>query len=470
MDEFPSFHELADLTAYVDAHPLEARTCWTLTPDGQCLVQYPFVGPPPPHQPKVCRFRDRDGRVCGIGGHTTRTHHATSSLAIKALTHAAWIIKNMDHLGQHSRRHVQVLLHVLCSLEGRRQHYRVDATADIQSILVMYDTVVQWAHKRNVQPGISANKRRQRSTISIVNDFFQALPSLPPLSPTEEAAVLADVPSPKLVVFLFPTSADLSDTHVLRQRCFAAFMTEDILKVHRMAQGHVKTCPSTSSACTCQGAFIKIPRINEDLVCCHRCGLPGHNKATCQDRTTATHVAVSLATLLDPHKAPRISAKTAHLTLYNCYDVLVALLYQWCFGDGRTRWDIGEGGSARIKRVDTRNPEVLLRFYNHTVASLKASPTVGPTMQVMSRPDCLLLEAAHAYDRVDEASHTMQHEASHLRRTIGTLIEDRQDDDLERSLWMDPESAVSAMIQSSTQRDPRIAQELAKFAFDDVLF
>jgi hypothetical protein len=463
MDEFPSFRGMADLTAYVEAHPFDK--CWTLAPDGQCLVQYPFVGPPPPHQPKVCRFRDAQGRVCGIGGHTSRTHNASSSVATKALTHAVWIIRNMNHLGEHHfRRHVEVLLNVLCSLEDRRRHYQVDATADIHSILVMYAAVLKWVQKRNAKQGVSGNgnKRQQRSTISIVNDFF----ATPPTSAAENTPlVLADVPSPKLVVFLFPTS-DLQETHLLRQRCLAAFLTQDILQISRMAQGHFKACSSPSKACTCQGVFIKVPRINEDLVCCHRCGLAGHNKATCQSRTTATHVAVALATLLDPDKATRISAKTAHLTLYHCYDVLVTLLYQWCFGG--TRWDVG--GGARIKRINNMNPELLLRFYNHTVASLKKSPTIGPTMQVMYRRDCLMLEAAHAYDQVDEALQTMKHEAFHLRQTVSKIIEDRQDDDLERFLWMDPEKAVSDMIRSSTQTNPRIADDLALYSFDDVFF
>ena len=368
-DEFPRFEDVADLAAYVKVH--SSKKLWTLTPDGQCLMQYPCMGPPPPHQPKVCRFLGPQGRVCGIGGHTARTHNATSSVATKALTHAAWIIRNADTLGEHHyRRHMGVIFDILCSLEDRRRHYRVDATADIQSILVMYDAVRRWW--TNAKRGVALGTRRQRTTISIVNDFFAPTPAPPAAANPNPnpALVLADVPSPKLVVFLFPTSD-------IRERCLATFLTQDIMTIHRMAQGHVKSCSrSTSAACKCHqhGSFIKVPRINKDLVCCHRCGLPGHNKATCQDRTTATHVAMALATLLDPHKAPRISAKTLHLTLYHCYDVIVTLLYQWCFGG--IRWDIG--GSARIQRIDSTDPEALLRFYNHTVASLKASPTASP--------------------------------------------------------------------------------------------
>lgn len=456
---FPRLSSIADLASHVEAHPSKARACWVLTPDGQCIIEYPVLGPPPPHQPRVCRFRDEKGRVCGIGGHIARTHNATTSLSTRALTHAVWMICNMDNLGiHHAVRHIQVLLDILCGLEGRRRHYLVDSTADIQSILVMYDAVLQWFGKTNTNKNIPQNtKRTQRSSIAIVNDLLLHFSKN---SFYIEDHVVADVASPKLVTFLFPASH--LQTNMLQRLCQDAFTSQDISRLQKMAKGHFGDCLGEN--CTCHGEFVKVPRINVDVVCCHRCGLPGHNKATCQERTTATHVAVALATLLDPHKNPRISAKTAHLTLFNCYDVIVTLLYKW-FHKG-TPWHIT--GNARIRSIKNFHPEILLRLYNHTLATLKKCPKVGPTMLVVSRPDRLMVEAAHCYD--EKSKDSVKQETEVLKNTVQALIEETQDEDLERPRWADPQSFVSAMVQSSTQQDPRIAQDLARFAFDDVFF
>lgn len=483
MDDFPALSSPTGLAAYVASHPAKARACWALLPDGQCAIEYPFLGPPPPHQPRVCGFRDDRGQVCGIGGHNARTHNNTASLATKALAHAIWILRNMHNLGiHHVTRHVRVLLDILCGLEGRRVAYQMDATAEIQSILVMYEAVLQWwfRFRQSKQPkgGPCSTKRSQRSSIAIVNNLLVRFSDAPPSMDTD--SLLADVPCPKLVVFLFPTSTTTNNnTAALRQLCLDAFTTQDVTILRRMANGHLRSCGSPNkNGCTCRcddDCCIKVPRLNVDVVCCRRCGLPGHNKASCRERSTATHVAVALATLLDPHKAPRISAKTAHLTLFHCYDVIVTLLYRWSMINDNDNMPWHISGHGRLKRIDSLHPEILLRLYNHALASLKQCSKVGPTMLVVHRENCLMVEAAHAYgdnDIEDDDQEMVKRETTTIQQTVQSLIEATQDDDLERPRWFggDRESAVSEMVMSSTQQDPRIAEDLVRFAFDDVVF
>lgn len=481
--EFPQLASLDDLATYVKAHASEARKCWRLTPDGRCLVDYPLLGTPPPFQPRVCRYRSPDGTVCGVGGHNARTHLATTSLSTKALTHAVWIIRNMEVLGvHHLRRHVQVLIQVLCSLQERRQHYRVDDAADIRSILLMYQRVVQWYHQSKPKRDSTSHieRRRQRSSIHTLNHLLLLFQRRDPV--LEPGIVLAGVARPNLVVFLFPTCKQ-----TLHQLCIAAFANQDVSIVRKVANGHLRTCQGgggggadddTRRNCTCRGSFLKVPRIDMDVVCCHRCGIPGHNQASCQARTPATHVAIALATLLDPYKAPRISAKACHLTLFHCYDVLVAMLYQWVHHPTTptTPWHIH--GVPRLTALTNANahPILLLRLYNHALASLKACPRVGPGMLVIHRPDHLMLDAAHRYDDgdddEDDDAANNQREAKSVSSTLKRVIQDFQDEDLDqyRPLPLEKRSFLTDMVQTTKTADPRIAAEIAKFAFDDILF
>lgn len=502
MTALPVVPSLEAIARCAPDHTRAAMACQRPSPDGQSRIEYPFLGPPPPHQPNVCRFVGDGGAVCGVGGHSARTHAKPMSVAARALTQAVWLLENMELLDpREASRQIRAMFHVMCALELRRQERIAQglhaATAEIKSILIMYNAVTEWF--ANVVVTITAPSslrtvprphRAFRSTTHLLNDILPTLIERP--APLLENTLLADTQEHTcFVVFLFPFCHDLllsrgdHATHTLRQMCLTAFAQQEASLARRMAEGHLPSCqePTSTSSPTCacnpqdQARFIKVDRVDRGVRSCLRCGLAGHNRGSCRERNTATHVAVALATLLDPQKSPKIAPDIAHLSLYNCYQAIVALLYQWCFSSAsQDLWRID--GVTQLRKVDCDHPELLLRLFNLTVTTLKSQPRFGENMLVVSRPDQLMVNAAHNYERIGRS---LRPESVSLKQRTQEAMEEFQDEDLARPRAtgvMTPAKrrTVQVMVQSSACANQRLAGELGsidigtRFAFEDLDF
>lgn len=486
----PDLDALATCAAnYKDA----TAKCHRYSPDGECVIGYPCLGPPPPNQPNVCRFTGPDGSVCGVGGHSSRTHTKPVSLSTRALTQAVWLLENMEFLKpEQAVKQIMAMFHVMCALEERRQERLAQGllattTAEIKSILIMYQAVTGWFTKYTPSSSSVSTRPKFRSTTNILSELLSTLIQRP--SSTGGNAILEDIEAGEqtcFVVFLFPLDHTRhlprnDDAKTLRQLCATAFAQQDTSLIVRMAQGHRPNCqdPATCECNDTGDVFIKGDKIERSMVSCRQCGLIGHNQGSCRSRTTATHVAMALATLIDPQKSLKITPKVAHMSLYNCYQTIVALLYQWCNSTLTTTHQWRIEGVTRLRTVDCNHPELLLRLFNHTVATLKTQPKFGKNMLVIARPRELMLEAAYAYEKTARG---LRPESVNLKQRAIEATEAFQDEDLAlpRPLLMTPAKrrTVCAMVQSSARADPRVAAELRehqddiglRFAFDDLVF
>jgi hypothetical protein len=61
---------------------------------------------------------------------------------------------------------------------------------------------------------------------------------------------------------------------------------------------------------------------------CTKCWLLGHNAGSCEERSSGTHVATALATLLDESKSMRHDTDTVHKTLWNVHQILLGMAYR----------------------------------------------------------------------------------------------------------------------------------------------
>ncbi len=421
-------------------------------------IRYPVLGPPLPNQPKVCKVLV-DGRVCGVGGHSAKTHAKSLSLSTRALTHATWILEHLECLAQQEAlKQCRALVWLLQDLEAQRQHQRekgfADQSSELRAVLVMYITVKKhydavFGDKRVGTIVPKSETRNFRSTVYLLNALLPTLPSraIPP-----ETFVLPE--DKKLVVYLFP------DTPHLKQLCVDAFReAPDVWKTNmeRTIHGHRAMCLS-DEWCGCAPLdVLKADASIQGYATCAVCGMLGHQKRSCAGINAVTHVAIALATLMDSEKNRRIDARCAHLSLYNAYHMIVALLYRWVVYDTHD-WEIR--GKQRLARVGKDNPWVILQLFNYVVSTLKTNhPLIGPTLGVVHDPSHLYLEAAHDYHA--PVVKKMRPDVKALRREVKAQTQDFQDQDLYRAcatLPMAPQrhKDVSTMIHSSAIWDRRM--------------
>lgn len=199
----------------------------------------------------------------------------------------------------------------------------------------------------------------------------------------------------------------------------------------------------------------------------------GHNKGSCLRRSTATHVATALATMIDPCKMSRLTVQAGHMCLFKCYRVLVTLLYKW-WSKEDVDWTVR--GLSRLSPVGENTPLLLLRFFNYIVAHLKQHARFGQDMVVIRDEDHLSLDAAHLYGD-GKKSRPRPPEAVALKRKARFIAEAAHDDDL-----YEPEPAATTtprrqrmrdMIVQSASVNPKLAREEdigRRFGFEDLVF
>lgn len=440
----PVLETTEDLSNYANARASAATT----TP----VLQYPVLGDPLPNQPKVCKVLVH-GRVCGVGGHSAKTHHKTMSLSTRALTHATWILEHLESLArQEALKQCRAFVDLLVDLEYLRQRQRqkgfAGETSELRAVLVMYNTVKKHydAVFRNDTAGApKSSKRHFRSTVYVLNSL---LPVLCTKVPPPETFILPE--KRNLVLYLFP------ETPHLMQLCEVAFREASpdwTNKIERTIQGHRGSCKSDEN-CTCGSLDVLKAEVQiQGYTTCAICGSLGHQKRSCTSINTTTHVAIGLATLIDDEKNRRIDPRTAHLSLYNAYHMIVAMLYEWVVYN-RHDWEIH--GKQRLTSTGKGNPFVILQLFNYVVATLKNHyPSIGDTMGVVYDPSHLDVEAAHAYD--SPVVKTARPAVKALTRQIKETTEQFQDEDFYRPT-MSPQRRkdVSHMIHSSAIFDRRI--------------
>lgn len=476
---FPKLDDIDDLTLLLPVYQEQAAQCLYYGTDGSTGVRYPCLGEPYPHQPKVCKaVVEGQGLCCGVGGHTQKTHAKDMSLATRALTHAVWLLEHMEHMAKEEvGKQITGMLHMLCGLELRRQeqtqHGFPVATAEMKSILVMYTTVTDvWVTMVDHSSSLARKTRNFRSTTQVLNKM---LPQFLTASPTIPPDVYAEVVGPKcFAVFLFPTTDHAPDA--LSRLCNAAFQEagpEWHARMRRSQEGHRPECQGATCACDRSDPMFKVQETRQLYGACTACGLIGHNKGSCLQRSPATHIAMALATMIDPVKMSRFTPKAGHLCLCNCYHMLVALLYRW-WSVGDVEW--GVRGISRLVPVGDKEPALLLRFFNHIVAHLKQHTTFGQGMVVLLDNDHLNVEAAHLYKDPRKRKGLLP-ETIALKRKARDLTEAYQDDDLYRTV-MTPQhrDRVRNMVRRSASVNPNLVTEVQgretdiglRFAFDDI--
>ena len=479
MTTFPTLNDLHDLTAVVPQYHTEAMACIRYEADGSMGVRYPWLGLPYPHQPKVCKAVKRGTLVCcGVGGHTSKTHNLGVSIATRALGQAVWLLENMDLMAREEVvKQIAAMLHVLCALEVRRQEQRKDgfpgATSEIKSILVMYTTVTDvWATVADSSSSLTSTTRNFRSTTQVLNTALPPLVMAPPDIPSDVYAEVVGV-SKRFAVFLFPgTTGNPSASPSLHQLCDTAF--REAAPAFLNGGGH---------------AAKRVPAVPSLFSACAQCGLVGHNKGSCLRRSTATHIATALATMIDPCKMSRLTVQAGHMCLFSCYRVLVTLLYKW-WSKEDVDWTVR--GLSRLALVGENTPLLLLRFFNYIVAHLKQHARFGQDMVVVRDEDHLSLDAAHLYED-GKKSRPCPPEAVALKRKARSIAEAAHDDDLcigyeyeyEYESEYEPEPQPTAatttprrqrmrdMIVRSASVNPRLAREEdigRRFGFEDLVF
>lgn len=478
--EFPRLRDVADLGKFLRSSPnlADARQCLVYGNNGAPVVRYPCLGVPLPHQPKVCKAMcGNPPKMCGVGGHTAKTHDRPIVLATRALTQAVWLLEYMDTMApQEVHKQIMAMLHVLCALELCRQEQEQQGfrapTSEIKSILVMYATVTEaWGNRVFC---IEKTKTRNfRSTTLVLNDALSTLTRGAPAIPVDFLDV--DEPSPEAQALFFPFPSLDDNLQRVQALCDTAFREAGsawIVDTQRELQGHWPHC-GLDKTCTCVLGSLKarvlVPR---NMSTCQACGLLGHNKGSCPRRNTATHIATALATMIDPSKMSRMTAQAVHLGLYNCYHMLVALLYGWWSNDlGRENtWTLG--GLSRLVFEGTNSPTLLLRLFNHALVTLRRHPRFGKGLAIVGDEGVLRLDAAHRYESISYGKRKPKPETLALKHKATEMTKEFQDEEF----FLSTQNAVRDMVVQSAAEYAPVADDLRKqetdiglrFGFEDI--
>jgi hypothetical protein len=404
------------------------------------------------------------------------------SLSARALTQAAWILIHVESLAPAEvLAQSMCLVRLLVALELRRQRQVATGfsgdTYDLKSVLLMYGLVRQFVLDSGGGSGGGDDHARPgrdfRSTTMLLNDL---LPRLLERPSTTDFATAVPMPPPgarRFCAYLFPT-----DTARLADACRQAFEAADpawLSRLRRMLQGHRMSCCNTANdddAACCggcpqyNGQVLRMDVDTDGFATCDVCGCIGHNKRSCLRRSTATHIAYCLGTLIDPTKAARVRPRSAHLALFNVYQLLVALLYRWWAPVPKMDnqlWLVT--GVARLRPVGATRPDLLLRLFNHVAVALQNDARLGHGMVIMANAEGrLYLEAAHAYDEGPDVEGQ-----NRVRELRGMLEASWRDVDEDEDVLRAPpcpatpsatRTAVQALVTMSATANVRLRGEL----------
>ena len=97
---FPAIDNIEDVSKLLSLYGDTASSCIVYLPNGSVNVAYPSLGAPLPNQQKVCKFIKADQSMCGVGGHTSRSHNNNMTTSMRVLTQAVWLLESMHIMTQ----------------------------------------------------------------------------------------------------------------------------------------------------------------------------------------------------------------------------------------------------------------------------------------------------------------------------------------------------------------------------------
>lgn len=372
-------------------------------------------------------------------GHN-KIRHSPPNLTIAghAVRHAACLIEHGCNISTGDLCHQMTA--ILATLVGMSDvaTQRPDSInlSWLRQIKYVYDALIDWirhpdnphrshiriipSHKLppDIQIVVGGNAQETRSTIGSLKEMLSVIAD----SPVRLKAISARDCLPSHTLILpFPDEWDQDVRSAMKNSFDRVFADPNTERMYAKVHGGHRICCGTQETGS-------VGKVNTVLQCgrcgavkgcdffaeyparqnCRGCGLVGHNYGSCKTRSSGTHVATALATILDQCKQCRQEARDIHKTLINVHHIIWGMCYRiWKYG-----WGVEEdmcsvliketkSGTVRVRGPDRLHLLSLMRMYNYTVAQVLKVNWIGADIRVVHDMPASLGEKEYEYFGMD---------------------------------------------------------------------